>query len=316
MSSCSSIIGQVKVKPHMFRIGAGYVDYWIHEMRGHWRTSDSEDSALLDLEGALLRLLKKRDAVESARRGFAPASSLVTDDYPANLTQETLFEATQDFFLTFYATLSSFASFFSRFNKELGSNVPHRSNQKFIDWLRPFALFREEAIPLLEEARNFRTLLDHKADHLPYEWGTVDAQGLVRIILHGPASSKGVIPDGAMRELAGLDRLPEGHGWTFVAPDEDLVVAAMCVQLNALIPRIQQHRVDDHLMRLCRWKQTIHEGDPPGGFPIFSPFDGTVTHNGPASKAPPTPKPFKKKNLSPREIDETLSRYFGGEDSR
>lgn len=297
-------------KPSMFRIGRGFVDYWIHAVRGHWQTSGSEDAALLDLEEGLLRLLKKRDAIETARRAFAPASSMVTDHHPVNAVQEALFESTQDFFLAYYATLSSFASFLSRFNRELGSNVPYRSNQKFLEWLKPFALFREEAIPLLEEARNFRTLLDHKADHLPYEWGTVVVQGFVRIMLHGQASPRGVIPNGAMRELAGLDSLPEGHEWTFIAPDEDRVLSSLAIQLNAMIPTIQAHREDEHMMRLCRWEQPIYEDDPRGGFPILAPGAGRVVYSGPASKAPRIPKPFKKKNLSPQEIEEALAKYF------
>ena len=50
----------------LFRVGQGYVDYWIHDVRGHCTTSESEDSALLDLEEGLLRLIRKRDASENA----------------------------------------------------------------------------------------------------------------------------------------------------------------------------------------------------------------------------------------------------------
>ncbi|CAN5317337.1 hypothetical protein BH09ACT5_BH09ACT5_01280 [soil metagenome] len=294
--------------PALFRIGPAFVDYWIHEVSGHWITDAHEDAALLELEEGLRRLLKKREAVEKARRAFAKASSLDLRTRPSDAVQVDLYEATQDFYLTFYSTLSSFASFLKRFGKELGGDVPHRSNSKFIDWLEPRALHSDISIPLLQEARQFRSLLDHKADRLPDWWGTANVEGFVRIFLHGPPLASGALPDGAMPRLPDQE-LPEGHEWTFVAPDEDRVLSALAIQLNAFIPVIGAHRQDDHRSRTCLWKPTLYENDP--GFPILAIADGTVVYNGPASKAPPPPpKPFKKKNLSPREIDETLSKYF------
>lgn len=310
MSWVAMILLSMDTTPELFRIGQGYIDIWIHQASGHWRTNPSEKAALLELEEGLRRLIKKRDGVEAARRSFMPASPMDRRTHPKSEDQEALFDTTQDFYLTYYATVSAFASFLSRFSNELRNNIPHRSNQKFLKWLREFALFPDISIPLLEEARQFRALLDHKASHQPYEWSTAGVEGWIRIILHGPAGQNGAIPEGAMNELAGLDRLPEGHTWTFVAPDEDQVLSALALQLNAFMPRLSGFRHDDHLTRSCRWEPISHPDDPAGGYPTFAIESGIVTFSGPAAEAPPMQHSIAKKKLKPAEIDKILSKYF------
>lgn len=257
-----------------FRIGPGYVEYWIHETT-HWTMSKGESVAVQELGESLVRLISKRDGVQDARRAFFSASSLTTSPQPSTSIQHGLFQTTQEFFHTYYSTLSAFAAMLVRFRAELG-NVPHRSNSKLIEWIEPLALWRRTAVPALQEARQFRALIDHRASHQPFQWGTTKAPGdLARIFLHGPGS----IPSGAMPRLD-LDEgvLPEGDTWIFVAPDEDIVLSALAVQLNAIFPRIQSSRIDHNRAASCGWNLELTDFDPPEGYPILSHIDGVVTN--------------------------------------
>lgn len=294
----------------LFRVGPGYIEMWIHEPRAHWELNPREQVALRELEESFARLIKQRDSVQNARRRFLPASSLSTRVRATPGIQQDLFDATHDYFQTFYSTLSALASFLSRFSTELESNVPHRSNAKFLEWLKPLALFRDQAIPVLQEARRFRALLDHKASHQPADWGTIDFDGFVRIVLHGPSNSAGSIPDGAMAKLSGLDMLPEDHDWQFIAPDEDIVLWALAVQMNATFPRIQPWRWDAHRADTCRWELILGEGDEKP-YSIFAHVAGKIVYAGPANEAPQIPRKTKPtRPLRPDEISGVLSRYF------
>jgi hypothetical protein len=302
-------------QPGIFRIGLGYIDYWMHEPE-HWTVSDREQTALADLDEALRRLIGKRNVVETARRAFVPVSTLDTESRPPDQVQVALFEATQDFYLTFYATLSSFVSALTRFKDALG-DVPHVSNGKFLTWLETRALMPEITIPLLQEARQFRAILDHKASHQPYKWGTTMAESGARVMLHGECSRNGNIPDGALRVIDGLDEFPEETGWTFVAPDEDRVLAALALQLNAMLPRIQPFRANDILMRHCKWETPKRADTPSSGYPILAHAAGTVEHYGPGERMPRQQRrKAEKKPKSqvpvdrPIDVDQILSAYF------
>ena len=304
-------------KQGLFRIGLGYIDHWMHEPE-HWTVSDKEKRALADLEEALRRLVGKRDSVETARRAFIPASSLDTESRPRDDVQVALYEATQDFYLNFYATLSSFVSVLTRFKDALG-DVPHTSNQKFLVWMESQALMPEIAIPLLQEARQFRAVLDHKASHQPYEWGTTSTESGTRVMLYGESSRNRSIPDGALRIVDGLDPdFPEETAWTFVAPDEDRVLAALAVQLNAMLMRIQPYRVNSVVIRHCKWEPPTRVDTPSSGYPVLAHMAGTVVESYPRGdpmrkQAPTTarrsskPKPLIQSQVS---IDEILSGYF------
>ena len=92
----------------LFRIGPGYVEYWMHEVT-HWNVETRHHTVAIELGEAFMRLIAKRDAVENARRAFIPVSSLPTDELPSDTVQKALFDATHDFFQTYYSTLSAFA---------------------------------------------------------------------------------------------------------------------------------------------------------------------------------------------------------------
>lgn len=263
----------------LFRVGPGYINYWMHEATEHWTIAAPEAKAVRELGYTLGQLMKRRNGVEDARRKFTPASSL----YKPNLAERTeaqrgLFDATSGFFLMYYSALSALVGVAVRFRPELREGmgeVPHRSNSKFLAWLKPHAMLPSQ-FDVLTDARQFRTVLDHKASAQPYEWGTMvrESEGLVRAVLHGPAGQGGNIPDGAL-PLLGDHPFPEDHDWAFYAPDEDLVLTCLAVQMNALFPRINAHRFRQDSMR-CTWANRLGPHDPEEGYPIFAAMAGTI----------------------------------------
>lgn len=265
----------------LFRVGPGYVSYWMHEALEHWTISAHEAKAVRELGATLGQLMSRRNEVEDARRRFTPASSLAKRNVQLFTEQQRyLFDKTSGFFLSFYSALSALAGVAVRFQNELSrdlGNPPSRSNAKFLAWLRPASMLATH-FAILEEARAFRAILDHKASHQPYEWGTtVDASnGLIHAMVHGPSNRDGRIPPGAFPlDLDDDAEFPAEHTWAFVAPDEDVVLTLLAVQMNTLFPRINAARYRTDTVR-CSWTSRLGPHDPDDGYPIFAAIGGTV----------------------------------------
>lgn len=256
-------------EPTLFRIGPGYADYWCH-VATHWTSKRDLSIAIHQLHEGLNRLISKRDGVEEIRRRLIPVGTLAQGGPPAPSLQQELFDATHDFFQTYYSTLSTFPRFLNRFRDIVG-DVPHASNQRFLEWLSKWALWPATVIPLLESARLFRTALAHPASFPTFDWATVDDNGDFRAFLHGLPRRNGGIPEGATPRLEGQwPDVPAEHSWTFVAPDEDLVAWALAVQLNAIFPIISGRRADPEAEGACTWELKLRDADPRDGYPIFA----------------------------------------------
>lgn len=262
----------------LFRVGPGYIDYWMH-VATHHSTLDAREQTVVRAFGrALGDLMRHRNAVESARRGWISVSRLDRSSRPSPAVQAALFSATKDFYLSYYAAVSAMASLVKRF-PSVFENPPHRSNERFLEWMTGIALFSHRW-NTLRAARDFRTLVDHPAGKQPYDWGTVDdGTGLLSAGLHGPAGATGNIPAGA-ESVAGGEPWAEGDDWTFLAPDEDEVLTLLAVQLNAIVDRIQIERFNPDSLP-CGWEPSYTDGDVEGGYPHFAIFDGTITGSGP-----------------------------------
>lgn len=251
--------------PFHFRIGPTYVDLWAHEFT-HWESTESQTDAMLGLEESLHSLLRKRDELQSARGALlGRSSSYYPEVHPTERQQAALFTATHDFFHTYYSAVSAMLSVIKRHTTIFGE-APTHSIGKFLTWWKPKGLFMEQAYPLLEKARAFRAFLDHKESHPPYIWHTVDEGGLTKIMLVGSPNAKGAIPEGALKHP---------KGWAIMAPDEDLVVSALAVQLNTLVREIGIHADTSSVLK-CPWEPKPHPEDPGLGYPIFAHRDGIV----------------------------------------
>ena len=219
----TSLTNESPKVPFLFRVGPAYVDHWVHTFT-HWDSTEGQTHTMADLEESLKSLLQKRDQLQMARGVFGQVSVYFPNIHPTPRQQEALFRATHDFFHTYYTAVSAMLSVIRRHTNTFGE-APTHSVAKFLTWWRPKGIFIDQAYPLLEKARAFRAILGHKESHPPYTWHTVDQSGLTRIMLVGSANAKGGIPEGTAKHPS---------GWALMAPDEDLVVSALAVQLNAL----------------------------------------------------------------------------------
>jgi hypothetical protein len=296
-----------------FRIGPGYLEHWVHEAREHWvPLEEAEDRALIEFEEAMVRLMNHRDALQAARRSFIPASSLSENPHPSNRTQQALYAATSDFFQSYYVAMSAFASFLKSFKQPTSiPAVPHRSNSDFINWLKPMMMFPEMALPELIAARDYRAMLDHKADRDPSSWLTyTDESGLTRIVLHGTGKLR---PGARPKDELPLV-LPEDDNWVFVAPDEDRVLWALAVQMNSLFLRLQRSHLDMDRASACQWELLLGEGDPRDGYPTFVAEAGTVVS---APKPRPSPghtsNPGKDKKRNHQNLKDIVASYFSSD---
>jgi hypothetical protein len=250
--------------PFFFRVGPRYIDYWCHEFT-HWDSNAGQKETYTDLEESLKNLLKKRDQLQSARGVFGQVSVFYPDTHPTPRQKEALFGATHDFFHAYYSAASALLSVIRRHTAVFGE-APTNSISKFLTWWKPKSVFMDEAYPLLEKARAFRAFLDHKESYPPYTWHTASLNGLTKILLVGSANAKGGIPEGAKKHP---------QGWAIMAPDEDLVVSALAIQLNALIPEIGAN-TDISKALNCTWELPSSPDDDGQEFPIFAHKDGQV----------------------------------------
>jgi hypothetical protein len=145
--------------------------------------------------------------------------------------QHFLFSETEAFFVSFYPTLSAVAGLVVRFSSVFGLYGAPKNMTTFIKWLSnryphiPFEFF--------EEARNFRTWLDHPDQKPPYSWGTAQGSTPVHIFLHGTIIENR-FPEGTSQN--------EKHSipgqWSLSAPDEAWVVNVLGLTLLHLFSEI------------------------------------------------------------------------------
>lgn len=247
-----------------FRIGPKYITWWIHEFE-HWKTTDKQNQTVTALSEALHQLLKKRDQLQTARGLFGPVSIYSPLSGPTQRQQQDLFSATQDFFSSYYVAVSAFSGLIKRHWDVFGQS-PNNSNSKFLSWWKSHGLFMEEAHPILESARAFRAMLSHPESYPPHEWHTVIDEGLAKIVIRGAPNTQGKIPEGTEWR---------DDMWVFLAPDEDLVISALAVQLNAAIPAIKADKANSSSMG-CAWQLEDSADDLADDFPIFAHQEGIV----------------------------------------
>ena len=247
--------------PFAFRMGPGYVTWWMHNF-DHWKSSENQLLAVRGLDASFKRLMEKRDQLQMARGPFGPVSIYYPEAHPTHRQQENLFHATLDFFNAYYAAVSAFSTLIKRHRNVFGDS-PNNSVSKFLTWWKPKGLFMDAAHPILEAARAFRAMFAHAESRPAYNWHTAVDQGLTKIVLIG----QGKVPEGAEPY--------EADTWAFLAPDEDLVVSALAVQLNAAIPEIQAGRGMAKTLH-CTWEPPASSDDVSLNYPLFAHRAGTL----------------------------------------
>lgn len=194
---------------------------WIDDLE----VTEIQRQSLQNLHEAIVRLANKRDNLQALRRRL-PKHHRGLGGIKLDQQYE-IFDATEAFFQTFYAVLSTLAAACARFSSVFGQ-PPTSSMSKYIEWLNVRFKTRGH-FDFLQVARAFRAVLDHSEQFPPYDWKTVTHDGgPMRIVLLGPTSRGGSVPPGSVRR-----EFADGAGWDFVAPFEDFVftmtaLAARC----------------------------------------------------------------------------------------
>ena len=213
------------------------VTYWLH-YADHADLDARARQAVRHLRDSMLRLMRQRDQVDDALRSFS-TNAITGMNRPSFAQKSRLFEATTQFFQSYYATLSAWSSLLVRLASRLRLNVPSTSSMKqFIAWLGGRSGFHPldfGRVEVLESARQFRAIYDHPGQFQPFDWDLfADEIGLVdRIRLFGP--SRGSAPEGASPCSGPLES--EG-GWSFVAPDGGDVADALAELMVHFMPLI------------------------------------------------------------------------------
>lgn len=208
--------------------------------------------AALDLnryEGQALRayfeemrhLLKRRDEIDKLRLTLAtdPSTGRQTPDEDQ---QVEFYTRTKAFYDTFYGALSHLSSVVSRFSRVFGG-VAYSDNKPFLKWLERFSesaspRFRaKQAFEHLEASRLFRAVLNHPQQFQVPDWMTETRSDypLVHIVMYGPQSRAGVIPEGSRRDplLKELD-----CDWRMDAPDEVNVTNCLSIVSGVVLAAI------------------------------------------------------------------------------
>ncbi|MFN3707254.1 hypothetical protein [Microcella sp.] len=235
-------------------IGSEEVDEWFRWI-DKLQVTGLQGQSLQNLYEAIARLRRKLDSIEELRQRFPKHHREQGGIEPHQ--QLELFEATEAFFLTHYSVLSTLAAATARFPPVFGQ-PPTASMSKFVEWLN--ARFEAPGhFDILQQARAFRAVLDHPDQHQPYGWRTVTHEGgPIRVVLFGPASSRGAVPLGSVKHT-----FRDGPGWDYIAPPEAFVFT-----LTALATRCV-------LWQLAEWSE---------GLPVTTPIV-RVSEAAPESKA-------------------------------
>ncbi|WFP17527.1 hypothetical protein [Citricoccus muralis] len=219
------------------------------------------------LETALLRLLEKRDALQIARGPFGPVSIYYPEAHPTRQQQKALHATTVEFFDTYYAAVAALSTVVKRYRSTFGDS-PSNSVSRFLKWWKSKGLFMDEAYGVLESARAFRAMFAHAESRPPYDWHTAVDGNLTKLVLIGESRKSGVLPEGA-------SSFDGEQQWSFLAPDEDLVVSAISVQLNALIPELGAGQ-DIQSALECTWTSQDSDQDVTLNYPMFAHRDSVV----------------------------------------
>jgi hypothetical protein len=223
--------------PIRYAVQNGDIVYWAH-YADHCDFNAPQRQAARHLRESMHRLLRYRDRLDEIRNTF-PVSAVSGLFRPTSEQQHRLFDATQDFYQTFYATLSAWAGFLARVYGKLGPTTPPTASMKqFIEWLSAEQPIFEELgyADELEDARRFRTILDHSGQAQPFDWATHDAgreHPTVYISLFGPSSRAGRGPIGSSSGGPIGD-----NGWYFIAPDEVSVANCLAKLYEIFMPRL------------------------------------------------------------------------------
>lgn len=173
------------------------IDGWADRVHALPTMDAPRYQAVTNYVQAVGRLIHKSEQLGERVRFFSTSSSGST---PTPVDQHEVHDLYESYFQGLYKTLSSLAAVTVLF-PSVFHNPPVRRMKKFLEAMAVAYPDVQEACGHLEEARQYRTLLDHPAGAAVSNWmtfQTADGRGL-RVIFYGYKSRSGGIPEGAER---------------------------------------------------------------------------------------------------------------------
>lgn len=211
-----------KLTPPPRPLTTDFVNDWAGRLYSTPGVDGKRRQAIVNYVEAIGRLTMRSELL-SVTAGFFASPTFVI--IPANQNQHEVYDLYEGYFQGFYKTLSSLAAITAMFPKVF-NDLPFSSMEKFLREVGKAYPIVEPAVDLLEQARKYRTLLDHPANAAASDWisfRTVDGRGL-RIIFFGPKSNSGNIPKGSE---AVTFPFPKEADWIFDAPFAPFVNQAL-----------------------------------------------------------------------------------------
>lgn len=225
-----------KVKPEseLDLLSANYIEAWGQAL-SQLPLNEKQRQALRNFTESAHRLVKKRVQVTKAVGTWQPQIPPVV--IPTEEAQHMIYELYESYYQSVYNVLSKLAGVVVLFPSIFGQ-PPVRSMEKFLNHFLSQDLEFKEACEVLEQARKYRTLLDHPAGAPVSDWmtfRTADDRGIV-VFHFGRASRSGQIPEGTEPPPDGFPRDAE---WYADPPFVPYVDAALAELMGRLFLKIQ-----------------------------------------------------------------------------
>lgn len=202
MAVSFSTFQEVEPESELDLLNAEYIEAWGKALNQLTLTGKQRQAIRNYLESAH-RIAKKRVQVTRAVGAWQPQTPPIA--LPTAEAQHMIYELYEGYYQAVYNTLSKLAGVVVLFPKIFGQ-PPVRSMQKFLTHFADLDSEFKGACEILEQARKYRTLLDHPAGAPVSDWlthRTADGRGIV-VFHYGPANAKGGIPEGTMPAPSGF----------------------------------------------------------------------------------------------------------------
>lgn len=234
------IFQEVEPASELDLLSAQYIEAWGQALSQLPLTGKQRQALRNYLESAH-RIAKKRVQVTRAVGAWQPQTPPIV--LPTAEAQQMIYELYEGYYQAVYNTLSKLAGVVVLFPKIFGQ-PPVRSMQKFLTHFADLAPEFKEACEILEQARKYRTLLDHPAGAPVSDWltqRTADGRGIV-VFHFGPANAKGGIPEGTLPAPSGFPGA--NAAWYADPPFVPHVDAALADLMGRVFIRIQTFDVE------------------------------------------------------------------------
>ena len=194
------------------------VTMWFNALGNYRPFTLAQDTHFSALREALFRVIASSDAI--LELGIEIESNDEHPGSPSSGQQESVFRLTKLYLDSYYSCLSQLGAVLNEFPASFGRQFSSKRNSKLLVQLIPLVDgLPEEALAVLDYARDFRALLAHPSSFAPVRWMTLgtdqDDPRAAYLVFVGSGT-----PTGDTKRLARPDHAVHfGGDWTIPAPD-------------------------------------------------------------------------------------------------